>query len=96
MPGGIRASSGLVRAGWKPSEAGLTEAGRARERMARRPENPVYGMAATAVAANSVAPTEAVISDTSAYAINSFIVLFLVARLFIETIDAPLLFTDRH
>jgi len=53
-------------------------------------------MAATAVAANKVAPTEAVISDTSANAINSFIVLFLVAKLFIETIDAPLLFTDGH
>ena len=63
--------------------------------MVRRPGNPAYGMAATAVAANKVAPTEAVISDTSANAINSFIVLFLVAKIYIETIDAPLLFTDR-
>lgn len=52
-------------------------------------------MAATAVAANKVAPTEAVISDTSANAINSFIVLFLVAKIYIETIDAPRLFMGR-
>ena len=77
------------------SEAGLAEAGRARNARPCRPEKPVYGMAATAVAANKVAPTEAVISDTSANAINSFIVLFLVAKIYIETIDAPRLFTDR-
>jgi hypothetical protein len=44
----------------------------------RRVPESVYDMAANAVAPNSVAPTDAVISDTSAKAINSFMTSVLV------------------
>lgn len=60
------------------------------------PAESIHEIAAIAVAPKSVAPTEAVISDTSANAINSFISVVLFETLALETRQTPRLFDDPH